>query len=207
MSDGKAPAFFLSYARAPIADANKFVERFFHDLRRDVSHLLDRKPGDQIGFMDRSLEAGTQWEPELLKMVGTCRVFIALLSDPYLYGSAWCAMEWDLFSRRQVTPRRRNAGSSAFSQAILPVIWAPITRKIPFRVNEVQRFIPSGLPDDYVQLYLSDGLLGAMRVHPDAYQAITWKLALEVQKAVATYAVKPIRLLKSDELRRTFRGV
>jgi len=205
VSNGNAPAFFLSYARAPIADANDFVKQFFRDLRGDISHLLALKPGDLSGFMDRNLEAGTQWEPELLKMAGTCRVFVALLSEPYLFRSKWCAMEWDLFSKRTVAQRKAAVGGSDFSRAVLPVIWAPITSPIPFRVNRVQWFVPD-LPEPMTNLYHNDGVLGAMKIDQGAYRAITWKLALEIQKAIATYEVTPIHLLNSDGLRRSFRG-
>ena len=203
MTNGNAPAFFLSYARAPISDANEFVKEFFDDLCRDVSQLIAVKPGDPTGFMDRSLEAGTQWEAELLKMVGTCKVFVALLSEPYLYRSKWCAMEWDLFSQRKVT-RRPNAGGSSFSHAILPVVWAPLARPTPFRVNQVQRFVPD-LPERYVALYQSEGILGAKKMDTDAYKAMVWKLGREIQKTVASYHVSSIMMQKSDGLRRTFR--
>src|SRR5262245_30191189 len=170
-----------------------------------MSHLIALKPGDQSGFMDRSLEAGTQWEPELLKMAGTCGVFVALLSEPYLFRSKWCAMEWDLFSRRTVTPRRGALGSG-FNRAILPVIWAPIQPPIPFRVGRVQQFIPHDLPERYVSLYRDNGILGTMYIDSDAYRAITWKLALEIRKTMACYEVSPVYLEKSDGLRRSFRG-
>jgi hypothetical protein len=208
VSNGNAPAFFLSYARAPVPEANAPVERFFDDLRKDVSQLVALMPGDENGFMDRNLEAGIHWEPELLRMVGTCRVFIALLSDPYLFRSKWCAMEWDLYAKRTVT-RKGSAGtpgSSTFAQAILPVIWAPISAPLPDPVSRVQQFMPSDLPDRYVNLYRSDGVLGTMNVDAEAYRAVTWKLALEIQKAVATYDVTPVRREKTTGLRRTFRG-
>lgn len=201
-----APAFFLSYARSSAARANQNVERFYRDLQHNLSQLLPEEPERQTGFMDRHLEAGTRWQPELLRMVGTCRVFVALLSEPYLFHSNWCAMEWDLFSRRTVRSRRRDGGPSHYSQAILPVIWAPITSRIPLRVNRVQRFLPTDLPERFVETYRSDGILGAMRVDSSGYEAIVWKLALEIQERVASYDVAPLLVHTTDGLRRTFRG-
>ena len=62
------PVFFFSYARQrplnnPVAmsavDAE--VRQFFTRLSEDVAQLLPRLPGEDPGFMDAALPAGTPW--------------------------------------------------------------------------------------------------------------------------------------------------
>lgn len=206
MSDGSAPAFFLSYARAPVSDANKPVLRLFDDLTQHLIQLLALPPGQDPGFMDTALKTGAPWEQQLLRMVGTCQTFIALLSEPYLYRSEWCAMEWDLFSLRKVTVKKDIPSASPFSRAIVPVLWAPLQRELPKRVAAIQYFLPRSLPDHYLSLYQSEGLLGTMKVDPDAYTAITWKLAREIQVTYASYDVAPLTEESTVGLHRSFGG-
>ena len=67
-----------------------------------VGGLTVRRPGADPGFMDLSMNPGSEWRGELLEAVGTCKVFVALLSPSYT-ASEWCGKEWDAFSRRKVT--------------------------------------------------------------------------------------------------------
>ena len=116
-----APLFFLSYAQAagrrrpdshrradfPVREPNRDVIAFFDDLNRDVAELVDRPTGADPGFIDRDIPAGSLWEPTLLQAIGTCQVFVALMSARY-FTSPWCGREWHAFSQRTVTPRARS---------------------------------------------------------------------------------------------------
>ena len=132
-----APLFFLSYAQAagrrrpdshrradfPVREPNRDVIAFFDDLNRDVAELVDRPTGADPGFIDRDIPAGSLWEPTLLQAIGTCQVFVALMSARY-FTSPWCGREWHAFSQRTVTPR---AGAEpGHETAIVPVVWAPL---------------------------------------------------------------------------------
>src|SRR5215472_7793444 len=120
--DPKAPLFFLSYARSAAAEAqmiprerNRFFFRFFDDLSENVAELVSRPPGSDPGYMDRSISGGVHWRSELLEAIGTCQVFVALLSVRY-FGSHWCSREWYAFSQRTVLNR---AGARASHQALI----------------------------------------------------------------------------------------
>ena len=120
------PIFFLSHARAPVLRAplvgagrpDAPAERFFRDLWFHVAELAGPEIGVRPGFMDRSLQGSEQWAPALMEAVGTCRVFVPLISEPYLR-SEWCAREWHAFERRGVRGGHKNT-------AILPVHWLPL---------------------------------------------------------------------------------
>jgi len=149
----RGPIFFLSYAQArPIRtlqasphDVNRFVVRLFNDLSMHVDQLVGSPTGVDPGFMDRSMEGGTKWALEVLTAVGTCHVFIPLISSRYVE-STWCAMEWDAFWRRDVI--RRPSDSSGSRTAILPVTWSPMLEdQLPPAVRELQFFLPQQLTD------------------------------------------------------------
>ncbi len=131
--NSRGPIFFLSYAPArPIRtsrpgprDVNRSVVRLFDDLSMHVDQLLGSPTGVGPGFMDRSMEGGTRWAPEVLEAAGTCHVFIPLISLSYVE-STWCAMEWDAFWQRNVI--RRPSDSSGSQTAILPVTWLPMRK-------------------------------------------------------------------------------
>jgi hypothetical protein len=211
IDEGRAgPPFLLSYARAKgpvrppefVADANESVERLFMDLSNRVAQLIPLPAGRDPGFMDRSLEAGERWSDELLQNLSTCRVFVALLSDPYLHRSRWCAMEWDLFARRQVR-RVRDTGRD-YGTPILPILWTPMEQPVPGVVAAVQRFVPSGVPPEYRHIYVSEGVLGMSHVHNDAYKAIVWKIARQIQIILSSFQVEPIVQPTTAGLRQSF---
>jgi hypothetical protein len=209
--DPSAPVFFLSYARAQLAtnsvtspyDVNAHVRQLFTDLTAIVNELVPLLPGQDPGFMDTTLDGGEVWERRLLRAAGSCQVFIPLLSIPYLR-STWCAMEWDAFTRRPVTPTEDGRPDDV--SGVLPVLWAPIVGAIPRVVTEVQRFTPANLPDPrFGPRYEHDGLLGLMRMgQEDAYQSIVWALARRIQHMEHTRRVKIDVPVSTDRLRRHF---
>lgn len=213
--DPRAPVFFLSYARprrvnVPVARPryeDRRVERLFKDLTDMVNELVPLPAGRDPGFMDRQLAGGELWEEELLRAVGTCQVFICLISPRYLNDSEWCAMEWDVFSRRKRV-RRADGSPGGNETSIVPVLWAPVVDKIPDDVNAVTRFSPRDMPDPaYEAAYEENGLFGLLTQHQtDAYEAFVWKLALHVQRLNARYYVEPKVPRNTTGLRKSFGG-
>ena len=212
MTDSRAPLFFLSYARAkdigpgllPPGPRNPEVVTFFSDVLGLVRHVHVHLPGDRLGFMDLNVETGRPWEPALLHAVGSCRVFVALLSPPYLKGSEWCAMEWDLFSQRTVTQVINGEVRVVQASAMLPLIWTPIPADAPRMVTDIQWFVPSGLPADHVALYEAEGLLGLSSVYPAIYKAVVWKIAQKIDEISRSYRPEPVDRQDTTGLRRSF---
>lgn len=209
--DAHAPVFFLSYARAKHPknavtrphQVNQEVLTLFTELTANVNELLSLSPGRDPGFMDMTMDGGERWEENLLYAAGTCQVFVALLTSRYLTGSEWCAMEWDLFSRRKII--KRDGTQLPGETAIVPVLWAPIKLELPSVVSEVTLFMPRNLPDpSFLPEYEANGLYGLLRSDQiQAFKAIVWKLALHVQRVCHSYHVEPMRLA-TEELRRSF---
>ena len=211
MGDPQGPIFFLSYAQArPIRssvgphDVNRSVVRFFDDLSMHVDQLVGSPIGVDPGFMDRSMESGTRWTAEVLAAVGTCHVFIPLISSGYVE-SQWCAMEWNAFSRRNVV--RRPSDSSGSNTAILPVTWSPMRKdQLPSAVRELQFFLPQQLRDpDIAQRYLAEGVYGLLALNDEAaYLAVVWRLARGIVDAYYTYHVEPKIPTDPGQLRGSF---
>ncbi|MDQ2879749.1 MAG: TIR-like protein FxsC [Actinomycetota bacterium] len=207
------PIFFLSYAQArPIRspagphDVNRSVVRLFEDLSMHVDQLVGSPTGVDPGFMDRSMESGTRWTSGVLTAVGTCHVFIPLISTGYVE-SRWCAMEWDAFSSRNVV--RRPSNSSGSRTAILPVTWSPMLGdQLPPAVRELQFFLPQQLKDPNIaQRYLAEGVYGLLALNDkEAYQAVAWRLARGIVDAYNTYQVEPKIHTDPQRLRESFRG-
>jgi hypothetical protein len=210
---GGPPVFFLSYARSrqvddpvwPPVEVDEHVLRLFEDLTAHVNQLIAAPPGRSPGFMDMTMETGELWEKELLEAVGACQVLVCLLSPNYLTQSEWCAMEWDIFTRRAVL--RRQDDSPAQETTIVPVLWVPIQEEIPPLVNKVTRFAPRGLPNTTIGAHLrSDGLYGLLITDRDAYRAVVWKLALHIQRLHALYHVEEGIPPSTAGLQRSFLG-
>jgi len=196
------PLFFLSYAHSP---NGRPVAAFFKDLSETIADLVALKAGAEPGFMDKSIPGGGRWTGELLSAVGTCQVFVALLSTPYLT-SRWCGMEWYAFAQRAV---RARTGAPDHQTAIIPVIWAPLPAEIeiPSAVSAIQRFAPDGLPDpEIAKLYQEEGVLGLTKVAKDAYEPVVWRLAQRVADIAHRYLVEP-RVLDRADLRDVFQEV
>jgi hypothetical protein len=209
--DPRAPLFFLSYARAarnlhptgPPHDPNRQVVQFFDDLSENVAELVSRPPGADPGFMDRSIPDGGHWTPELLGALGTCQVFVPLLSVPY-FQSKWCGMEWHAFAQR--TMIRTGDSASDHQTGIIPVVWAPTPPgAAPAVVRAVQRFTPAGLPDpDTAEHYKREGVYGLLRLRlEDAYQAVVWRLAQRIAQLHYNHLVQ-FRTFERSELRNIF---
>jgi hypothetical protein len=198
----RVPLFFLSYAHT--GRPGKLVTDFFDDLSEDVAALIGLQAGTEPGFMDRSMPGGVRWLAELLDAVGSCQVFIALLSDPYVT-SQWCSKEWYAFSRRKVVsitddPVTHRTG-------MIPVVWSPMpARRCPQVVSDVQRFLPRGLAgEDISDQYETDGVYGFKRLNQESqYRCVVWRLAQSIAEFHFACQVEPL-ILRPVELRDIFR--
>lgn len=211
--DPDAPLFFLSYAHAaehrktPAAprEANVKVQQFFLDLSEHVSELVGRPAGADPGFMDSTMGGGQRWSTELLDAAGRCQVFVPLIS-PSLLGSAWCGMEWDAFSRRQIVKHR--AGSADHETGIVPVTWSPPDPNLPLPkvIREIQRFTPAKLPDPGIAAqYQREGVYGLLAMRMEAaYQAVVWRLAQHIVSIHHRQWVEPLIPRGPHELRNVF---
>lgn len=211
--DPAAPVFFTSHATAygsrivhPTADPNGPFATFFRHLSEDVSQLVAGGPaGSDPGFLDRGMQAGVDWEHEILTAVGGCQVFIALLSAQFAR-SDYCGREFDAFTRRQTWLRakeRRMPGP----QCVLPVIWAPNTR-VPRAVSRFQIFRPEPFGNRHLATdYEREGIYGLFRAEgPEGpiYRGAVWRLAQQIQRLVDTYWVEPWITRSSTSLNNVF---
>ncbi len=206
MANPLNPLAFFSYVHSggvsptgrPQAPDSHIAE--LYDLVCDhLTQLVPRTPGAEPAFIDRRISPGITWSEELLNALGSCHVFVALLSPPYLH-SDWCGKEWFAFSAREVV-------GPAASSAIIPVLWAPLEGvRIPPMVDKVQRFMPDALPDPTIaELYRNEGLYGLMATgQEDAYQMVIWRLARRIAATAQTHRVAP-QILKEADLRDIFR--
>ena len=124
-----------------------------------------------------------------------------------LWESKWCAMEWDVFSQRNVD--RRSSASSESETAILPVIWSPMLEdQLPPAVWELQFFLPLQLKDpDIAQRYFAEKVYGLLALNDEvAYQAVAWRLARRIVDAYHAYQVEPKIPADPRQLRESFRG-
>lgn len=207
------PLFFMSYARSvdsgqPATDAapDQLVKVLFNDLSADVGELTARAVGAFPGFLDQRINPGKEWEPELLHALGTCQVFVPLLSEGLL-GSWWCQREWDAFARREVVARPGNPAVGRRT-AILPVLWAPLKpRSTPRTVSAVQRFTPDKLGADAIAQYEAEGLYGLLKMrNVTAYRSTVWFLARQVVNLHWAYYVRP-KVFALNELNNAFAEV
>lgn len=210
--DPQAPLFFVSHSRATVGmgqqDPDRYVVDFFEELSMNVALLFGRDAGNDPGFMDKwSLHGGRRWTGELLTAVGTCQVFIPLISMP-LVQSVWCGREWDGFSRRRVF--NQQSGNPDHETAIVPLLWSPVpSHRVPAVVHEVQLFSPVGLPDSAVAVnYRREGLYGLRMLGMDsAYKAVIWQLAKRVVEIVGSHWVEPVKVDDPDDLQNVFAEV
>jgi hypothetical protein len=192
----RAPLFFLSYARAGRPSGQ--VVEFFNDLSEDVAELVGRPAGSDPGFMDRSMRTGVRWLGELLQAVGSCQVFVALLSDPYVT-SEWCRIEWHAFSRRTVLAI--SGDDVTHRTGVIPVIWTPMPeRRLPPVVSAVQRFEPRGLAgEDIGRQYQEEGVYGFKRLNQeDMYRCAVYRLAQAIAEFHFAYKVEPLVFKPTD---------
>ena len=193
--------FFLSYALPESsqegdiqAAPTRWIRTFFKDLSEDVALMLPIVRSRDPGYLDlaESLRPGEPWRPELLSGLGTCQVFVPLLSTPY-FSSTSCGMEWYAFSQRRVVSR--VSGRPGGQSPIIPVLWSPVSdADVPAAVRTMQRFSPNDPSDcDLNAIYVENGIEGLLRMEMDAaYRKIIWKLARRISELAAKVHVESL---------------
>ncbi|GIJ81260.1 TIR domain-containing protein [Micromonospora phaseoli] len=203
------PVFYLSYARAqqsrrpaaPRAEASRHVPQFFDDLSMNVNELLGLPGGEVAGYVDLTLDGGERWQDQVLHAVGTCQVFISLLSPSY-FASRWCAMEWDAFARRRTTDRR--SGAPVPSTGFLPLSWVPTSKAIPQPIAEINTF-GAALDPEVRRHYQAEGLYGLMTMRLDhEYAQVVWRVAMQIAQMCQEQTVEPDVPLTAYDLKDTF---
>jgi FxsC-like protein len=121
--------------------------------------------------MDRENKLGTEWSPELMAALKTCRVFVPLYSRRY-FESDNCGKEWFAFVRREVTHRARGGERL---DAIVPALWTRLDRD---RIPEVAQSFQYDHPD-LGELYCNEGFYGIMKLknYRADYQRAVYRLA------------------------------
>ena len=151
------PYFFLSYARTPRRDPgdredpDRWVHKLYRDLCAEILQMTDAEPGE-AGFMDRENRLGTEWSPELVSALATCRVFVPLYSRRY-FESDNCGREWFAFARREVNQHARR-GEPVY--AVVPALWSKMARDMIPEVAQHIQYDHIGLG----QRYLAEGFYG-----------------------------------------------
>jgi hypothetical protein len=128
----------------------------------------------------RTLRGQDDWQQPTLHALGTCQVFVALVSPDYIE-SEFCGREWNAFTRRRAVRRRERASmpdESDISTCILPVVWTPVPRsRLPRAIASVQRFAPTDAQKGTRRVYDENGIYGLMAMHSPDYEVVVWRLA------------------------------
>lgn len=201
----ESPLFYFRYAPRGIGQRRADVARFFADLSENVSSLVLLAPGRGPGFIDSEPQNGFR-SSRRAAALGTCQVFVALLSADYLKNQL-CGKEWDAFAQREVREHGFSGHHTVGMSCIIPVIWAPFpSDRLPRAVASVQWFSPRDLPEQATSdHYHAGGISGLMLAGPEpAYRAVTWELAKRIAEIQARYEVEP-RVIDYAGLRGTFR--
>jgi transcriptional regulator with XRE-family HTH domain len=193
--DPGAPIFYLGYghARHPqaagLGPSSNMVQRLRNDLAEHVGELLGLPYGQTVGFLDLDARLGDPWNEQIRHAIGTCHVYVPLISPRYL-ASPWCRFEWDAFASRIV--RSTTAVPTVAQSAIIPVSWTAVDRTtLPPAIQRIQSFTPNPAPPGVVDAYLSDGLYGIMQLRMEReYEVVVWRLAQRIVDIAAHYRVE-----------------
>lgn len=179
------PIFFLSYAHGPRPD---LVKSFFEALSGHVQQLFGLS-ADLVGFMDdSSLQPGERWSDSLVTALGTCSVFVPLISPAYVR-SKWCAREWHAFHRRSMRTVRPGRSTTP----VLPLLWSALPEEHqPPVIRKLQLFLPAERePADLAKQYRRDGLYGFGVTQHDSYDTLVWRIAQEIWRIDAEHRIEP----------------
>jgi hypothetical protein len=191
--DVPARYFFLSYAHTPpaVGGANPppehWVNEFFEDLTRQVSHLANPTKRLAPGFCETALPVGSDRDAALEQALAGAQVIVPLLS-PHYFSKFWPRRELESFRRRLVgldAPRRRRR--------VVPVLWVAVPTWI--HNEDVRRAIELGAD---VPEYASDGLRALRRLSRDQrgdpdYHEIVRRVAERVVEVAEGELLQPDR--------------
>jgi FxsC-like protein len=200
------PLFYLSYAHSPRGDDDTnpdvWVEQLYRDLNGHVRELADLSRGQQPGFMDRELHAGSEWPSQLSDALATCRVFVPLYSRRY-FRSEHCGKEWFAFASRGLS--RSYLSAAPVLVPIVPALWIPLPSElIPEAARSVQY-----MSRDFDPLYAEHGFYGIMKVRRwrDAYEEAVYRLARRIVEVAETSPAEPGIPVPYESLPAAFGGL
>ncbi|MEW2402609.1 TIR-like protein FxsC [Streptomyces sp. NPDC046862] len=183
------PYGFLSYGRVPHVPGSdgptdERLIRFYNKLTVDLMALTDLDGKIRAVYLDRRTELGAGWRDELKDHLARCQVLVPVLS-PRLFGSKWCAVEWQCFERRQQLQRDRGRFTR---NAIVPVLWNPLRREeIPPPYADVQ-YTHQDFADDYE----TEGLLGLLTYGDEqVVNRVVYQLARKIVEVAVSARLEP----------------
>jgi len=169
--------FYLSYAHsAPLtgsrrADPDRWVRRFFLDLRDAVAFRASPKSGLAPGFFDQEVPLGSDWKAVRTQALCSAEVFVPLYSPSYF---AWSlpGREWACYRQRMI-----QAGVADPLRRFVPVLWIPLPSDRD----------PPGLPQSLAvgatePAYAENGMRALLRLAPyhTSYRLIVDRLAARI---------------------------
>ncbi|MGI5236859.1 TIR-like protein FxsC [Dactylosporangium sp. CA-139066] len=202
--DPAAPVFFVSYARPrspqPAAPTvSNRVVNFFHELSLHLNNLVYREAGADPGYLDVSQDDTGDYPSRSLEALGSCQVFVPLLSPAYPR-SRWCALEWNAFTSRAV--RSRENESPTRSTSILPVLWTSTLSnfsQMPDAIRNIQFFYPSRVGrSGNSQQYTEDGLYGMLASNAPGTDEVIFRLAQRIVEIYQSNHVGPLTTDPAD---------
>jgi FxsC-like protein len=169
--------FFFSYAHENL---DKHLREFFEGLCEDVSPNTPWAAKDpRLSFRDKdNLPLMDQWKPSILDALQSSSVFVCITSTAYLQ-KPFCGQEYWIFDQR----RRQSLPTP---KVILPVIWAPVQRRLPAFMNEIQ-WQQGEMPD----IYFEKGLRYLKKLAPNEYEVCVAKFADAISRAYQNYPSIP----------------
>jgi hypothetical protein len=197
--------FFLSHAHVKPHqliddDPGRLVMTFFRDLCSHLMHMTNCPEGVLPGYVDLSMRSGTEWDPEIKRALGSCRVFVPLYGPRY-FASEYCAMEWGAFSHREDL-HRENAAISSTQRAIVPVLWSYFD---PAEAPQIARNIQL-TSFDMDARYRRNGIYGLLSTKRwDDYDAATYEIARDIVVTAELTRIQPCDPAKFAGIRNPFR--
>ena len=173
--------FFFSYASE---NYDKELKAFFQDLCTEVAPYTAWKPEDsRVSFRDgKDLALMEGWRPSLLDALQTSAVFVCVTSIAY-FQKPFCGQEYFVFDQRR---RHALQDGDVVPQTILPVIWAPIDKPLPF-ADEIQ-LKTGGMSD----IYKERGLRYLKKLDRDEYDKCVVEFALAIKNAWNSHKAPPV---------------
>ncbi|KUL46410.1 hypothetical protein ADL12_02255 [Streptomyces regalis] len=172
-------------------------EKFHELLGQFVLQLTTHEGTTPVGFFDKGIPLGVEWEKNLKEALATCRVFVPVYSPQYCV-SRWCGMEFDGFLRRQAEHHRSEPYTVS---AIVPVLWTSPGR---FALPDVARpfqYHGSGLDEEYQHM----GLRGLMEAGKwGVFRRTVWRIAERIVDVATAAQLKSCDVKLFDDLRNVF---
>lgn len=201
-ADSQDLYFFHSYAQLPgfaagLRAPDERQEEFHRLLCQFVLQLTTHDGTTPVGFLDRRMPLGGEWEKHLKEALATCRVFMPVYSPRY-FASHWCGIEFDAFIRRQADHHRSERYTVS---AIVPVLWTSPGRIALPEVVQPFQYHSLDLGEDYRSM----GLLGLMEAGKwRVYRRTVWRLAERIVDVATAARLKPCDVTLFDTLSNVF---